>query len=82
MPLGPMKTKKQKKAGMEEVMHEFKHGGLHSGSKTGPKVKNRKQAIAIGLSQTGQSRKGRRGGGNPRHMPNDNHMMKKMKMPR
>lgn len=60
MPLGPMKTKKQKKAGMHTVMDEFKHGDLHSGSKSGPKVKSRKQAIAIGLSQTGQSRKGKR----------------------
>jgi hypothetical protein len=31
-------------------MHEFKHGTLHSGSKKGPKVKSRAQAIAIGLS--------------------------------
>ena len=36
---------------MEKTMHEFKHGELHSGSKTGPEVTNRKQAIAIGLSQ-------------------------------
>lgn len=34
-----------------EVMHKFKHGGLHSGSKTGPKVKSRAQAIAIMLSE-------------------------------
>lgn len=60
MPLGPMKTKKQKRAGMKTVMDEFKAGKLHSGSKTGPKVKSRKQAIAIGLSQTGQSRKRKR----------------------
>jgi hypothetical protein len=33
------------------VMHEFKHGDLHSGSKSGPKVKNRKQAVAIMLSE-------------------------------
>lgn len=33
------------------VMSEFKRGGLHSGSKAGPKVKNRKQAIAIALSE-------------------------------
>jgi hypothetical protein len=33
------------------TMHEFKHKTLHSGSKTGPKVKSRKQAIAIALSQ-------------------------------
>lgn len=32
-------------------MHEFKHGKLHSGSKSGPKVTSRKQAIAIGLSE-------------------------------
>ncbi len=36
---------------MEETMHEFKHGQLHSGSKHGKKVTSRKQAIAIGLSQ-------------------------------
>jgi len=59
MPLGPMKTKKQKRAGMKTVMDEFKSGSLHSGSKSGPKVKSRKQAIAIGLSQTGQSKRGK-----------------------
>jgi hypothetical protein len=36
---------------VEKTMHEFKHGTLHSGSKHGPKVTNRKQAIAIGLNQ-------------------------------
>lgn len=34
-----------------QVMHKFKHGNLHSGSKHGPQVKNRKQAIAIMLSE-------------------------------
>jgi hypothetical protein len=34
---------------VEDAMHEFKHGSLHSG-KGGPKVTSRKQAIAIGLS--------------------------------
>lgn len=33
------------------AMHELKHGELHSGSKTGPKVTSRKQAIAIGISE-------------------------------
>ena len=33
------------------VMSEFKHGELHSGSKSGPKVTSRKQAIAIGMSE-------------------------------
>jgi hypothetical protein len=37
--------------GIEKTMHEFKAGGLHSGSKSGPKVTSRKQAIAIGLNQ-------------------------------
>lgn len=36
---------------MRGVMEEYKQGKLHSGSKTGKKVTNRKQAIAIGLSE-------------------------------
>lgn len=36
---------------VKATMHEFKHGTLHSGSKKGPVVKNRKQAIAIALSE-------------------------------
>lgn len=36
---------------MAGVMDEFKRGALHSGSHTGKKVTNRKQAIAIGLSE-------------------------------
>lgn len=39
------------RAKVEKTMHEFKHGELHSGSKTGPRVSSRKQAIAIALSQ-------------------------------
>jgi hypothetical protein len=34
-----------------KVMHEWKHGTLHSGSKKGPVVRDRKQAIAIALSE-------------------------------
>lgn len=34
-----------------KVMHEFKAGTLHSGSKHGPKVTKRKQAVAIALSE-------------------------------
>lgn len=37
--------------GMKGTMHEFKAGTLHSGNKSGPVVKNRAQAIAIGLSE-------------------------------
>lgn len=32
-------------------MEEFKEGELHSGSSQGPVVKNRKQAVAIALSE-------------------------------
>lgn len=32
-------------------MHEFRHHQLHSGSKHGPLVRSRSQAIAIALSE-------------------------------
>jgi Family of unknown function (DUF6496) len=34
-----------------KVMHKYKHGKLHSGSKKGPVVKDRAQAIAIKMSE-------------------------------
>ncbi len=40
-----------------KVMREFKAGELHSGSKSGPVVKSRKQAIAIGLSEARRGKK-------------------------
>jgi hypothetical protein len=43
--------KEVEKKKTEKVMHEFKAGKLHSGSKKGPMVKNPKQAIAIALSE-------------------------------
>lgn len=45
------------KSKTEKVMHEFKHGTLRSGSKHGPKVKKREQAIAIALSEAGKSKR-------------------------
>lgn len=36
---------------VSKVMREFDAGKLHSGSKKGPKVKNRRQAIAIAMSE-------------------------------
>lgn len=50
-----MKTKADKK--MTKVMREYKEGKLHSGSKKGPKVTSRSQAIAIAMSEAGKSKK-------------------------
>lgn len=50
-----MATKKQS-AKIGKVMHEFKAGTLNTGSKTGPVVKSRKQAVAIALSQAGMAK--------------------------
>jgi hypothetical protein len=36
---------------MHKVMKEYKMGTLHSGSSRGPKVTDRKQAIAIAISE-------------------------------
>lgn len=41
----------------DQVMHKFKKGKLHSGSKKGPKVKDRKQAIAIMMSEKREGKK-------------------------
>jgi hypothetical protein len=57
MPNQKPRSAKAKKAAMQRVMGEFKTGDLRSGSKTGPRVKKPKQAIAIGLSESGQARK-------------------------
>ncbi len=48
---------KKKPAKVKKVMSEFKAGTLRSGSKKGPVVKNKKQAVAIALSEAGMSKK-------------------------
>ena len=45
---------KEQKETVERVMHEFKHGELKTSR--GRKVKNPKQAIAIGLHEAGASK--------------------------
>jgi len=48
------------KGGMSKVgkvMGEYKAGDLHSGSKNGPMVTNRKQAVAIGMSEARKASK-------------------------
>lgn len=47
--MAKQKSAKQKK--IKKVMHEWKEGELHSGSKKGPMVTNQKQAVAIALSE-------------------------------
>lgn len=49
----------KRKSKVGKVMSEFKHGKLHSGSKSGPRVTIRRQAIAIGMSEA--RKVGRRG---------------------
>jgi len=54
--VAPKKKKPSKgKKKVEKVMHEYKEGKLHSGSKNGPEVSNPKQAIAIALSEARKS---------------------------
>jgi len=55
MEYGPKGEKKVKK-----VMGEYKRGTLKSSS--GAKVKSRKQAVAIAMSEAGRAKKGKRRG--------------------
>jgi len=48
---------KKKEAKLSKVMHEWKEGDLHSGSKKGPQVKSQKQAVAIALSEARRGKK-------------------------
>ena len=42
----------------DQVMKKFGKGELHSGSKKGPKVTNRKQAVAILMSEKAKAAQG------------------------
>ncbi len=50
-----------KKTKTAKVMGEFKRGTLHSGSKKGPVVTGRKQAVAIALSEQRRVQRRNRG---------------------
>ena len=49
--------KKNQNSKVNKVMKEFGKGDLHSGSKKGPVVKSKEQAIAIAMHESGQSKK-------------------------
>lgn len=51
-PGGPRARRK-----IAKTMGEYGRGTLHSGSKSGPKVRSRKQAVAIALSQARRGKK-------------------------
>ena len=51
-----MKKESKGKKKVEKVMHEMKEGKLHSGSKKGSVVTNPKQAVAIAMHESGQSK--------------------------
>jgi hypothetical protein len=53
---GPKKGTKK----VAKVMREYKSGSLHSGSKKGPVVTSKKQAVAIGLSEQRKADKKRK----------------------
>jgi hypothetical protein len=61
MPARKPTTKAGKQKAVKQVMDEFKAGTLHSGSKRGPKVTSRDQAIAIALKQSGQAKPKKKG---------------------
>lgn len=58
MPMTRARTKAGKQRFVGKEMHRFKVGSLKSGS--GHKVRSRKQAVAIALSQAGLSRRKRK----------------------
>lgn len=52
----PTRGERTAKNKVTKVMREYKEGTLHSG-KGGPVVKDRKQAVAIALSEAGKAKK-------------------------
>lgn len=50
-------AEKKNPAKVKKVMEEYKEGTLHSGSKKGPVVTSKKQAVAIALSEANMAKK-------------------------
>ena len=60
MAISRAQTRKGKrKRKISKVLSEYKRGKLRSGSKKGPKVTSRKQAVAIALSEARKAAKRR-----------------------
>ncbi len=53
----PCMKGKKPKSKMKKVMENYSEGKLHSGSKKGPVVTDKAQALAIGISESGKSKK-------------------------
>ena len=49
--------KTKKRAKVKKVIKEYKSGKLRSGSKKGPVVKKKKQALAIAMAESGLTKK-------------------------
>lgn len=54
------KKKDTKQRKITKVMREYESGELHSGSKKGPVVKDKAQALAIGYSEARKAAKGKK----------------------
>ena len=67
MPVGPTRTKAEKQNVVRQELGKFKSGDLHSGSKGGPVVTNPKQAVAISMSESHQSKPAKHGYGRAEH---------------
>ena len=59
MPHMDLDKRRGKGGKVHKVMGEYKRGELHSGSKHGPLVTSKKQAVAIAMSESGQAKKKR-----------------------
>lgn len=57
MPEDSLKGRRRADGKVRRVMNEYGAGELHSGSKHGPVVTDRKQAVAIALSEQRKARR-------------------------